>query len=246
MPCGGRTPAAGDRDEMLNGAPCSACTGRWWSCPPAVAAVLLCLALGTVVGSIGAVAQDLTAQSASSEALLADKALLQRLTMGGMSKFRFGEAPVPLPEAHFRDAAGVLRPLSGGAGKLMLVAFWASWCAPCRTELPSLERLQVRLEAAGLDVVAVSIDKSRDTAARALESWGVRRLRHHHDEGGHAAARLGVPGVPMTLLIDAQGREIGRLRGSAVWDSVEGILLAEAVLNRLTKIKASPSGAIKN
>lgn len=171
-------------------------------------------------------------------ALLSEKDFLSRLTQGEMGKFRFSEQPAEVAEAEIRDAAGNARPLPGPRGQLRLLSFWASWCAPCRTELPSLDRLQARLGRSGLEVVAISIDKTADAASRALESWGVRHLPSYHDEAARAAERLGVEGVPMTLLIDPGGDEIGRLRGSANWDAPESILLVQAVLSRLTNVKA--------
>ncbi len=203
--------------------------------------VLSCLAgaaLARVVGATPAVAEGGSPRSSRSSALLAEKAFLSRLTQGEMAKFRFSEHPVQIVEASIRDAAGNDRSLPGPPGKLRLIAFWASWCAPCRTEVPSLDRLQAKLGDAGLEVVAASIDKSADVAKRALERWDVRHLPLHHDEGARAATSLGVEGVPMTLLLDPEGREIGRLRGTATWDVPESILLVQAVLSRLTDVKA--------
>lgn len=176
---------------------------------------------------------------ARSAALLSDRAYLARLTTGEMAKFQFFEAPLPLATVEVRTADGQSRGLPGAPGALRLISFWASWCAPCRHEVPSLERLQAR--SPEIDVIAVSIDKTMEPAVRAYDSWGVKRLALHHDAGGTAAAALRVEGVPMTLLVDADGHEIGRLRGSAQWDSVEAILLMMAVSARLTDVKAVPA-----
>lgn len=181
-------------------------------------------------------AEDPSRSASPSEALLSDKPYLYRLTQGEMARLRFAESPTSLTAVDVHDVDGRARPLPGPRGELRLISFWASWCAPCRIEVPSLERLQARLS--GVDIIAVSIDKTAQMAARAYESWGVRRLALHHDEGAKAAAALRIEGVPMTLLIDPEGHEIGRLRGSAVWDSVEAILLMQAVSTRLMDVKA--------
>jgi thiol-disulfide isomerase/thioredoxin len=173
--------------------------------------------------------------------LLAETSLLERLTQGPMRRFRFGDAARVLPSVAFSGGGGEQVSLARFRGKVVLLAFWASWCAPCQSEIPSLERLQTRLSAKGLEVVAVSIDKKASAAAEAFAGWGVRGLTSLHDEGAAAARSLDVPGVPITLLIDPQGREIGRLRGSAIWDSVEAILLTEAVIRALIP-QASVSG----
>jgi len=169
----------------------------------------------------------------SDHPILGDRGFTSRLSQGAMRNFRFADAPLPIDQARLGEGPKGGRWLAEHSGKLLLVAFWASWCAPCRTELPSLARLDRALRDDKFSVILVSIDKRSDEAAQALARWAVEELPSYDDPQARIAAALNVPGVPMTLLIDPNGREIGRLRGSAVWDAPEGILLVKAVLSRL-------------
>ena len=151
-----------------------------------------------------------------------------------------------LPEAPERtvavgqDAPAVVLPRLDGrpyataalAGQVVVLNFWATWCAPCIEELPSLERLHRALSAEGLTVVAIATDESRSTVARFVES---RRLTLTvlQDPGGRAAARaFGVHGYPETWILGRDGRVVHRAQGPAVWDAPEaqayfrGLLLA--------------------
>lgn len=147
-----------------------------------------------------------------------------------MRKFVFHASPRPLPAVSFRTGDGGRRTLRDWHGRVILLALWASWCAPCREEIPSLDRLNRRLGGPDFEVVSLSIDKGGITVARdAMAAWGVRSLDVHWDEAGKAAAALGVPGVPTTLLIDREGRELGRLQGTTTWDGDDAVLLVRAI-----------------
>jgi thiol-disulfide isomerase/thioredoxin len=110
-------------------------------------------------------------------------------------------------------------------GKFVLLNVWATWCVPCRKEMPTLDRLQEQLGGPDFEVVALSVDKGGAEAVRRFyDQIGIRRLsvRVAADPDDLLAA-LGVYGVPTTLLVDRQSREIGRLVGPANWDSKEMI-----------------------
>ena len=153
-----------------------------------------------------------------------------RLARGAMAKFRFAAGRPATPEAAF-IIDGVPRSLSEFRGRMVLLNVWASWCQPCRTEMPALSRLGTRLAADGLVIVAVSIDKNLADAERFLSALGLRDLPLYHDPSSTSLKKLGAVGVPTSILIDRQGREIGRLRGSAAWDSDEAILLIRGALH---------------
>lgn len=163
---------------------------------------------------------------------LADKALLARLTQGQMRRFRFTDRPALLPDVAAVDRDGALRSLADWRGRMVLLNVWASWCAPCREEMPALSRLQRRLADFGLTVVTLSIDKSPQDARAFLERLGQGDLPLLLDPQTQAATALGVRGAPTTILIDREGRELGRIEGAADWSADEAVLLVRAMLER--------------
>lgn len=128
--------------------------------------------------------------------------------------------PQPLPPLDIRDAEGRLVPFDRFRGKVVLLNLWATWCGPCRTEMPALDRLHAKLGGPRFEVVALSTDTSGVKAVR--EFYGaleLQRLTVYIAGEGKILTTLGVPGIPTTLLIDAEGREIGRYVGAADWES---------------------------
>lgn len=153
------------------------------------------------------------------------------LARGKMRSFIAKEEPQTLPEVTFRDASGAERSLEDWRGKVVLLNLWATWCAPCREEMPALDRLQARLGGEEFEVVAASIDKGDADKPRGfLEDHGIENLALYHDPSGRLGTNLNAYGMPTTLLIDRQGREIGRLVGPAEWDSPEAVALVEAAI----------------
>jgi thiol-disulfide isomerase/thioredoxin len=132
--------------------------------------------------------------------------------------------PVPkeVPDIPFADDQGRALSLKEFRGKIVLLNIWATWCGPCRREMPALDRLQTRLGGERFQVVALSIDRGGPSAIRKFYAeTGVRNLALYVDVSGRAGSSLGLVGLPGTLLIDAEGREVGRLIGPAEWDSPE-------------------------
>ena len=128
--------------------------------------------------------------------------------------------PRPLPDIRFTDGDGRAVRLSDYRGKVILLNIWATWCAPCRKEMPALDRLQSSLGGPDFEVVALSIDRAGLPAITAFyRQSGLRQLRIWVDESGQALPDLGVAGIPTTLLIDRRGNELGRKTGAAEWDS---------------------------
>ncbi len=126
--------------------------------------------------------------------------------------------PQALPPLRFADASGKPVDLAAWRGRAVLLNVWATWCSPCRQEMPALDRLQAALGGPRFEVVALSIDSGGLPAVQAFfRSTGVRHLRPYLDTG-HDAAQLAVGSIPLTLLIDPQGREVARKRGAARWD----------------------------
>lgn len=145
---------------------------------------------------------------------------------------RIHDAPRALPDIAFEDAEGRERTLSQFSGKVVLLNVWATWCAPCREEMPALDRVQQKLGGPGFEVLALSIDTGGIAAVKGFyDEIGVRSLAHYVDPTMRATAALGAMGVPTTLLIDRQGREIGRHTGPVQWDGPEAMRTIERHLN---------------
>jgi len=118
-----------------------------------------------------------------------------------------------------RDRAGGAHEAREFLSRATLVHFWASWCLPCREELPALARLRADLRKDGVQVVAISLDRlGWDAIDRTVEKLGVSGLALFHDLNREAATTLNVRGLPTTILVDARGREIARLPAQGDWD----------------------------
>ena len=136
--------------------------------------------------------------------------------------FAVHESPRPLSEIQFENSQGEAMSLADFRGKVVLLNIWATWCAPCRREMPTLDRLQAALGGPDFEVVALSIDrKGLSVVKEFYDGLGVRELVMYIDSSGKAPRELNALGVPTTLLIDRDGNEIGRLAGPAEWDSSE-------------------------
>lgn len=158
---------------------------------------------------------------------------LQPFITGELANFTLHEARKPLPDISFIDGSGKTRKLSGFEGKVILLNFWATWCAPCRREMPSLDRLQNQIGTENFRVLAIGQDRKGIEKVKAfLQELNVPHLAAYNDRTLKSARKLGVFGLPSTLLIDREGREIGRLTGPAEWDSDAAIALIKAVLSQ--------------
>jgi thiol-disulfide isomerase/thioredoxin len=138
----------------------------------------------------------------------------------GLPAFVYKTTPEPLADVNFVDAAGAPKTLKDFRGKTVLLNLWATWCAPCRQEMPSLDRLQAELGSDKFEVVALAVDRTGlDAARKFLDSIKVANLALYADPTTRSGSALRAIGMPTTILIDAEGREIGRLPGPAEWDS---------------------------
>jgi thiol-disulfide isomerase/thioredoxin len=137
----------------------------------------------------------------------------------------------PLPDLEFVDGEGHAQSLSQFRGKVVLLNLWATWCVPCRQEMPTLDHLEAKLGGSDFEVVALAIDRGGAAPVQAFyKSIGVEHLVLHVDPSGRAASALGVAGIPATLVVDREGREIGRKLGAAAWDGPEAIALLRTAI----------------
>lgn len=143
----------------------------------------------------------------------------------------FHEAPRQLLSPPFVDGDGRGLTLSDFRGQVVLLNLWATWCVPCREEMPTLDRLQAQLGGEDFHVLPLSIDRAGlDPVRRFYEEIGIRHLGLYLAEDLRAMLALAAYGLPTTLLIDRDGREIGRRIGPAEWDSPEAVAQFESII----------------
>lgn len=154
------------------------------------------------------------------------------------SNFAINEIPKPMPKLAFNDGDGKSITVVDFKGKVVLLNIWATWCAPCRKEMPTLDRLQATLGGPDFIVLPVSIDrKGMDAVSVFYADTGIKNLgRYVAPAANHVLDAIGVWGLPATLLLDKQGRELGRLEGPAEWDSPDMIANLKSIINKQKEI----------
>jgi thiol-disulfide isomerase/thioredoxin len=160
---------------------------------------------------------------------------LAPLSRGEVAAVAVASDPRPVPDLAFRDASGGDRTLSEWRGRTVLFNLWATWCVPCRREMPALDALQGRLGGPNFEVVAVNIDtRNLEKPKTWLKEMNIDRLSYYADPSAKTFQDLKAVGkalgMPTTLLIDPNGCELGTLAGPAEWASDDAIKLVEAAL----------------
>jgi thiol-disulfide isomerase/thioredoxin len=173
-----------------------------------------------------------TAECASAVATASRIAPLAR---GEVAALGVAHAPFRLPDLRFKDSTGRERTLAEWRGRAVLLDLWATWCVPCRKEMPALDKLQADLGGAKFDVVAVNIDtRDPQKPLNFLKDIGVAHLAYYSDDSAKVFQDLKAAGkafgMPTTLLVDGSGCEIGEMAGPAEWASAEGIKLVSAII----------------
>ena len=154
-------------------------------------------------------------------------------------KFIMHAVPKAVVAIPFEDAQGGERSLADFRGKFVLLNIWATWCVPCRKEMPALDRLQTTLGGDDFEVVPLSIDRSgMDVIRKFYAEVGIQKLRMYRDKSGSTTRELGAVGIPTTLLIDRGGRELGRLIGPAEWDSPEVVGFLRCVISSADAVRS--------
>jgi len=157
-------------------------------------------------------------------AAAARSAALAPLAHGEIAALNVDRAPKRAPDIAFVDPEGRKLTLADFRGKTLLLNLWASWCAPCRAEMPALDRLQQSAGGSNFEVVAVNVDTSRlDRPAAFLDQIGVKTLTRYADPSGDAFEKLRLAGkalgLPTSLVIDGDGCELGVVAGPVDWDA---------------------------
>jgi thiol-disulfide isomerase/thioredoxin len=194
---------------------------------------------GLVVGlagiyGIGALSGNAGGDKACRPAVdLAQK--LAPLTRGEVAAVNVAKAPLKVPNLAFADASGKPLTLADWRGKTVLLNLWATWCVPCREEMPALDALQSKLGGPNFQVVAVNIDtRDPEKPKSFLKEIGVTHLAYYADGNAKSFQDLKSVGrafgMPTTLLIDPNGCEIGTIAGPADWAGRDALKLIEAAL----------------
>ncbi|MEM7424872.1 MAG: TlpA disulfide reductase family protein [Pseudomonadota bacterium] len=172
-----------------------------------------------------------TATATKTQSTSGAVSLSRALVTGQMKNFVLKKDQPAMPGLKFVNADAKPLTLEDWKGRIVLLNLWATWCAPCRHEMPSLNRLEEALGGENFEVVALSVDrKGLKASAKFLQEVNASALKLYSDKTSEALQQLQVIGLPATILIDRQGREIGRLLGPAEWDAPEAKALIEAAL----------------
>jgi len=155
---------------------------------------------------------------------------------GEVAALALARTPFRMPDLAFKDSTGRSRTLADWRGRSVLLNLWATWCVPCRREMPSLDKLQATLGGPNFEVVAVDIDtRDPEKPLRFLKEVSVTHLAYYADDSAQVFEDLKIAGkafgMPTTLVVDRDGCEIGDMAGPAEWASDDGIKLISTVLN---------------
>jgi thiol-disulfide isomerase/thioredoxin len=152
--------------------------------------------------------------------------------VGEMELYKKAATPRPLPDLGFQDADDKPLTFAEFRGKALLINFWATWCAPCVKEMPSLDRLQAKFPKDKFLVLPLSIDgPTRPKVAPFYKDQKLAHLGIYFDKGRKAMQGLDVSLLPTSILVDPMGRELGRLEGDADWDMPAGVALMKAAID---------------
>ncbi len=157
--------------------------------------------------------------------------LSKAMATGPMAAFLVHTAPKDIATFGFADKDNKQRSLAAWKGKVVLLNLWATWCAPCRKEMPDIAKLQKELGGADFEVVALSVDRKGLAASQAfLKETAADNLAAYTDPEGTSLKALQALGLPATVLIDRNGKERGRLLGPAEWSSPEAKAMVRVLM----------------
>ena len=181
------------------------------------------------LGAITAVVFFTTREPTPVPVAAVDYSALMQLRSGDMKKLSFHPAPKPVSANAFESESGTAMTLADYQGKYILLNFWATWCTPCRREMPMLSDMQAQLGGDNFAVVTLATGRNPPPAIKKFFSEiGVDNLPRHRDPKSLLGNEMGVFGLPVTLILNPSGQEIARLTGDAEWnsDSAKAIISA--------------------
>ena len=203
--------------------------------PFAIGAVLI----GAVIGFAGVYGVGGLRRTAAGDAACRPAVALSRklapLAQGEVAALTMATTPLRLPDLAFEDADGKPKKLSDWRGRTVLVNLWATWCVPCRKEMPALDRLQTKLGGPNFEVVAVNIDtRDPEKPKSFLKDANLTRLGYFTDQKAKVFQDLKsigrALGMPTSVLVDGQGCEIATIAGPAEWASDDAVKLITAAI----------------
>jgi thiol-disulfide isomerase/thioredoxin len=202
-----------------------------------IAFAILAVLIGAVIGyagvyGIGGLERNAAGDPACRPAVALSRKLAP-LAQGEVAALTMATTPLRLPDLTFEDADGKLTKLSDWRGRTVLVNLWATWCVPCRKEMPALDALQTKLGGPNFQVVAINIDtRDPDKPKNFLKDAHLTRLGYYTDQKAKVFQDLKsigrALGMPTSVLVDDQGCEIGTIAGPAEWNSDDAVKLITA------------------
>jgi len=200
-----------------------------------VSIVALCGTLAVLAGVYGIDRLRSNPGDAACQPAIETASRIAPLAHGEVAALSVAHTPFRVPDLAFKDAEGKERTLADWRGRTVLVNLWATWCVPCRKEMPALDALEGDLGGPNFEVVAVNIDTRDPQKPLAfLKEVGIRRLSYFYDQSAKVFQDLKMAGkafgMPTTLLVDRSGCEIGDMAGPAEWASDDGVKLVGAAI----------------
>lgn len=200
---------------------------------PLIAVIAVAVALAFLYGTKAFHRNEAAAGPKVCTASAATIGRLRPLVHGEVAALALASVPQPMPDLKFSGDGGKSVKLSDFRGRDILLNLWATWCVPCRREMPALDRLQTKRGGPGFQVVAVNIDTARlDRPKAFLKEIGVKNLPFYADSTGDVFATLKQDGkalgLPTTILVGKDGCALGTMAGPAQWDSNDALALIDA------------------
>ncbi|MFL9824480.1 thiol:disulfide interchange protein TlpA [Rhodoplanes sp. SY1] len=200
--------------------------------------MLVALALGAAVAVGAGAVYGLSGLGRNPQAAACGPALdlakrLAPLAKGEVAAVAVADTPRTLQHLAFTDGTGAARTLADWRGRTVLLNLWATWCVPCRKEMPALDALQRQAGSERFEVVAVNVDTRNPDKPRAwLKEVGIDGLAYYADPSGKILREIGAFGLPATVLVDPAGCTVATLAGPAEWASPDALALVKAALAR--------------
>jgi thiol-disulfide isomerase/thioredoxin len=203
--------------------------------PIVIGAVLI----GAMIGYAGVYGFGGSGRTASGDPVCRPAIALSKrlapLAQGEVAALTMATTPLKLPDLAFQDGNGQTKKLSDWRGRTVLLNLWATWCIPCRKEMPALDRLQTKMGGPDFEVVAVNIDtRDPDKPRNFLKDANLTRLGYFTDDKAKVFQDLKsigrALGMPTSVLVDGQGCEIATIAGPAEWSSDDAVKLISAAL----------------